>query len=394
MHKFQKNELMKVLFIGNLGNTGYRFVKWLRERGEQAVLALPENIKHERSLPEWEDPFLKRNYPEWIITYKEKKVPFLFPNKTLRRLSQNFDLILTTGKYIVPVMRLNKPIVFLPVGGDLTRIPFENDTLMQIVHASLYRKRIKRVTRIITDQEDCFWAARLLGQGDKIIRFPFLLDVETIKQNVNRGFLNELKERYRSYDWIFFNPTRKNMDPGMMDYKGSEKLLEAFHEFISNNPEANVRMISGLHGKDAHLFKNQVGQLGMEKHIDFIEHLNLPELHSYMALDNVVVFDQFTNNLNALGGIQREALSFGKLVVSSTDVATNEFVKAYGESCPLLSAFTKEQILARMLEIYSMSQEVYKDRSKDIQKWTESYLHWENRIDEFIDILYHINKIV
>jgi len=378
---------MRILFIGNLGNTGYRFVKWLRNRQQDAVLVLPGNIRHERSLPEWEDPEIKDNYPEWIIQYRERKLPFLIPNKKLRSLSRKFDLILTTGKYIVPVMRLKKPIVFLPVGGDLTRIPFENDTLMQVIHASLYRKRIKRVNRIITDQEDCVWAARLLGQGNKISRFPFLIDIHETSQNYNEQLLAKLKRDYHSHDWIFFNPTRKNMDSSAMDYKGSEKLLEAFETFISHHPGKKVKMISGLHGRDTEKFKKKVFQLGIGDYIDFIDHLSLPDLHSYLALENVVVFDQFTNNLNALGGIQREALSFGKLVISSTDIRTNEFIKTYGDSCPVIPAFNKKQILESMIEISDMDKNTYEEKSKEIRKWAEQHIHWENRIEEFSELL-------
>lgn len=177
------------------------------------------------------------------------------------------------------------------------------------------------------------------------------------------------------------------MDPGAMDYKGSEKLLEAFEAFILNNPGRKVRMISGLHGRDTEKFKKMVFQMGLGDYIDYIDHLSLPDLHSYLALDNVVVFDQFTNNLNALGGIQREALSFGKLVISSTDIRTNEFIKTYGDSCPVVPAFNREQILESMIEISAMNKKAYEERSRQIRKWAEQHIHWENRIDEFSEIL-------
>jgi len=62
---------MKVMFYGNAGNIGFRMVKWLRAKGHQAVLFIPRGETHERSLPEWEDPSLKSNYPEWIHEFED-----------------------------------------------------------------------------------------------------------------------------------------------------------------------------------------------------------------------------------------------------------------------------------------------------------------------------------
>jgi glycosyltransferase involved in cell wall biosynthesis len=381
---------MRILFVGNLGNTGYRFVKWLRQNEQEACLTFPSNIKHERSFPEWEDPRLQSNYPEWIIPYTEKKFPFLFINRELRSIASRFDIVLTTGKYIVPALALNKPVVFLPVGGDLTRIPFENETTLQVIHSHIYRSRFKKVKRILTDQEDCIWAARLLGQGNKINRFPFLIDMDSVKNNINTTLFEYLKNKYRDYDYLFLNPSRKNMDPRMMDYKGSEKVLYAFKEFISHKPVCSVKMISALHGQNAEEFKQMVFELDLDKYIDFTGHMNLPDLHAYMALDNAVVFDQFTTNLNALGGLQREALSFGKHVVTSTNVLTKEFAEAYGSNCPLLTARDSDEIFKRMMEICNTPLPEYSKQKERITSWARKNIHWENRISELVQILQEI----
>lgn len=378
---------MRILFIGNPGNTGFRFVRWLRERNVEAVLAIPSRLKGKRNLPEWEDVQLESSYPRWIVKFSDFFLPYIYPGFQLRKLAGNFDMILTAGEYIIPSLILNKPVAILPVGGDMTRLPFGSKSLKQEIHSLLFRKRIHKVSNIITEQEDIVWASKLLGQGDKVIRFPFLVDVDQLQENVNHSLLNELKDRYNGLDGIVFHPTRKNLDPGRIDYKGNDKLLRAFKQFRADYPEKQVFMVSGLHGRHVARYREMVQELGIEKYVEFIDHLSLPDLHAYMSLDRVAVFDQFTHNLNTLSGIQREALTFGKPVVSSTDTNSREFIEAYGKGCPLWTAFNEEEIYHSMEQLFDKPAEEWTQISNSAFRWTEKYLHWENRIDEFIGIL-------
>ena len=382
---------MKILFIGNQGNTGYRFVKWLRERGLDASLAIPKNSNLKRSLPEWQNPELKDGYPEWIIPFRENRYPYFFPNSRLKKISHEYDILLTTGMYILPVLKLKKPVGFLPVGSDITQVPFASDSIIEEVFSFLFRRRIKNVARIFTEQKDCIWAARLLGQGQKVEKVPFWVDVNEIKKNINKALLDQLKEKYSQYDWIFYNPSRKNLNPEKANYKGAEKLLHAYSRFIKDHPDEKVLLICGLHGDDVNVFKEKVDQLGLGDAVEFVEHMPLPDLHAYMSLENLIVFDQFTLDLTALGGVTREALSLGRITVTSTDVSASDFVEAYGKDCPLLPAFNEQQIYKRMEEIIATSPEVDSKKQK-IMNWAENHLHWEKRIDEFIWMLNNMHN--
>ncbi|GEM_PF-1597746 len=342
---------MKILFVGNQGNTGYRIVKWLNQAGVDATLLFPYNFNHSRSFPEWEDPQLKGRYPSWILTYRETRWPYLFLNPKIKKMARQYDLILTTGFLVLPVLRVNKPVVFLPAGRDLSQMPFWSGKLVARLHGLLYSRRIHKVRAILSEQEDCVWSARLLGVGDRVYRFPFLTDMDGIEQGINEDLRQQLLEKYRDYECIFFNPTRKNMDPGRMDYKGVDKLLMAYRRFMDLHPDKPVVMVSGLHGLHPEAFREKVRQLGLESYMEYTGHLTLPDLHAWLSLEKVVVFDQFSYNLNALGGLQREAMALGRLVVSSTDIRSREFVKAYGAGCPLIPAFDQGEIVAAMEKV-------------------------------------------
>jgi len=385
---------MNVLFVGNQGNTGYRFVKWLRASGINACLAIPKNSHLKRSLPEWQSPELKNSYPNWIIQFRESRYPYFRPNDKLKKISREYDILLTTGMYILPVLKLKKPVGFLPVGADITQVPFASDSILKEIYSYLYRKRIGNVTRIFTEQKDCVWAARLLGQGEKIEKIPFWVDVNEIKENINNLLLKELQQKYKHYDWVFYNPSRKNLNPEKVNYKGTEKLLSAYSRFLQEHPGKKIVMICGLHGDDVNVFKEKVEQLELGDAVEFVDHMPLPDLHAYMSLENLVVFDQFTIDLTALGGVTREALSLGRIVVTSTDVDAGDFVEAYGEDCPLLPAFNEQQIYRRMKEIIALSNPEVVSRKQKTMKWAENHLHWEKRVDEFIRMLNKMHKTV
>ena len=372
--------------MGNLGNTGYRFVRWLIECGVDATLLYPENFHHSRSHPQWEDPALKQHRPDWISTFRDGRFPYLFLNRKIKKMARSYDLILTTGFHVLPVLTLPKPVVFLPVGRDLTQMPFWCNTLVNELHGWLYRKRIKKVTRIVTDQEDCVWAARLLGTGNKIYRFPFLVDVRQIEQNINFSLKADLEEKFGHYHCIFFHPTRKNMDPSRVDYKGADQLLLAFRRFLDRHAGLNVLMVSGLHGLHVDAFRQRVRELDLEDHMVYREHLPLPDLHAWLSLPNVAVFDQFTHNLNALSGIQREAMALGRPVVASTDIHSRSFHQVYGPDCPLIPAFDEDDIY-RAMERLTLNPPAALWNATAVRKWVLKYVHYESRIHEFISVL-------
>jgi len=378
---------MRILFVGNQGNTGYRFVKWLISEGVDARLIFPSNFRHERSLPEWENPALEGSYPNWIMTYRESRYPYLIPNRRLKEEARHYDLILTTGFHILPALSLKKPVVLMPVGRELSQMPFWSDRLVHELHSYLYRKRANRISLILTDQEDCLWAGRLLGIADRVIRYPFLIDLEETEINVNKALKDKLQAQYGHYDAVFFHPSRKNMDARRVDYKGGEKLLRAYHELLARNGPLNVLMVSGLHGLEPDRFRSLAMELGLEGAIQWVGHLSLPDLHAWFSLDNVVVFDQFGHNLNALSGIQREAMAFGRPVVSSTDTGSREFKQAYGPGCPLIPAFEEQEILDVLLQHSNISGKPAEHDPAISRQWIRKYVDYRSRMDELMQML-------
>jgi len=405
---------MRVLFYGNSGNIGFRITQWLREVGIDAHLFISVGETNSRSLPEWENPELENNYPAWISVYKPPRFSpsillftsikefarglFFFrklhrltrfkPTSKVLKQSKNFDIVLTTGTNVIEAMHFSKPVIYIPVGKDITQVPFLSGSFREELFSYLYRQRIKNISSIINSQKDIIWAARLLQVGNRITRLPGLfVDVYKTEKNINHDFFKEIKNKYKDYDFVFINTTRKNLVPDKVNYKGNDKLLKAYKKFVDTNKSKKVLMLSGIHGHNAERFKEMVKDLKLEQHIEYLEHLSLPFLHAYFSLPNAIVFDQFTYNKDNLNGTQRESLALGRITVSSTDPSTDSFREAYGEDCPMIHASTMEEIYQVMEKVISFSPDDLKRKEKEIRQWTIKNLHWENRIQEIIRLM-------
>src|SRR6056297_2121730 len=405
---------MRVLFYGNNGNIGFRITQWLREKGIDAQLFISQDEVSSRNLPEWEDPALKNNYPDWIHVYKSPRFSptlllhssfyeflkglFFFrkmhrlknykPAKSVLKQIDKHDIVITTGTNVVEVLYSSKPIIYIPIGRDITQVPFSADSFRDELFSYLYRHRIKRISSIISCQKDIVWAARLLQVGNRVKKIPGLfVDVYKNEKNINKEYLQEINKKYKGYDFVFLNTTRKNLDPSKVNYKGNDKLLRAYKMFIATNQSKKVVMLSGIHGHNVEKFKEMVEELNLEQHIEYLDHLSLPFLHAYFSLPNAIVFDQFTYNKDNLNGTQRESLALGRITVSSTNPSTETFQKAYGKDCPVFYAYSEEEIYQAMKQVASFSNDYLKQKEKEIKKWTYMNLHWENRIHELINLM-------
>ena len=129
----------------------------------------------------------------------------------------------------------------------------------------------------------------------------------------------------------------------------------------------------------------------MEQYFDYVEHLSLPRLHAYLSIKNGIVFDEFSlDNQTGLGGLARECLCLGGILVNKSDINNDSFKRSYGENCPAFYAFDEETIYRQILRIVNMNDNHRTEIRKKAKEWAYKHLHWENRIDDYIDVLKRI----
>lgn len=311
------------------------------------------------------------------------------PPREIKKISRNYDLVFTSGRNIIPALNFDIPVVFRSLGSDMSRLPFSCGNLYQEALSYTLRKRIKKISCIIAQQEDTIWSARFLGALDKLRYFPIPVDVDAINANTDKDLLRELNEKYSSYDHVFFLPTRKVINPNHSAYKGTEKFLKAFKKLKHKHKNISIKVVSIMRGNDDGNFRKLINNMQLKKYFDYIEGvLPIYKLSAYMKIKNCVVFDDFGfNNKTHLTGISREALSVGAVVVDIVDTEHPHFKRLYGKNCPLLPADDEEAIFKQMERIISMDSIKLENIRERSISWAYKHLHWEKRIDELIDIL-------
>lgn len=379
---------MKLIFYGNQDNIGYRFCKWLRSLDYEIDLYIEENFSENRCLPEHDDPHIVNNYPEWIKKIRIYKLNSIFFPSQLKKKLKNYNILLTSGNYIIPALDADIPILFIPTGSDLNYLPFRNESLKGSFFSFIYRRRIIKVSAILVGQEDCVIATKFLGVYNKVERFSFPVDMVAYKRNKNNNLLHEIDTKFKDQDILFFNPSRKNLNVNDIAYKGNEKILFAFSKFLINNRNIKATLILGMHGADVSRFEDLIEELQIRSSCFLIPHLDLVELHTYLNLEKIVVLDQFAySTYNILGGLEREAICFGTPVISALNTQTAEFIQTVGPNCPLKTAFTVEEIYNFMIYFSKQSHKDREEFKKNSIAWAFKYLHWENRIHQITNIL-------
>lgn len=402
---------MKVAFWGNQGNVAYRLCKWLRERGVEVHLYMMK-YANERSYPEKIDPKIKGSYPEWITCYNNRglrgigslaSLSKLMMDKNLLQEVNSNDTIVSSGSLIYQSFLFKKPFIFLSLGGDLATQPFFKINSLNplaiidsYLISSLTKKSLRKCKKILTGQLNNLENLKKLKLEEKGEFFLFPEDCKANKSRIDKVLLQNLTERYRDNKLVFFMPSRLVMDKNDAAYKGSEKFLLATEMFFKKHPGVKVRVIVqdykysiAYAGKDSKKFRELVEKKKLESYYEYIPHLPYYKLLTYMSVPNFITFDQF-NNVGIWGGIGRECLSVGGILVSSYDA--NQIERGYGPGCPVFSATTPTEILSIMEHLIELDEDGIMYLRQKFENWALKYLHWENKIDEFIEILEGVKK--
>jgi hypothetical protein len=143
-----------------------------------------------------------------------------------------------------------------------------------------------------------------------------------------------------------------------------------------------------MEGSDASNFERLIKEMHLEKYFDYLRAaLPLYKLTAYMKIKNGIVFNDFGFSKTHLTGISREALSTGAILVDNVDIQHSHFKRLYGENSSILQANDEETIYKQMQRIVSMSPKELNLLREESLSWAYKSLHWENRIDELVEIL-------
>ena len=386
---------MKVAFVGNQDNNAYRICRWLREAGAAAHLYLIRQERGPRSFPEFVDTSLAGNYPDWIRQYDDKgRLSFLLPSKLARRVDREYDVVVTSGA--TGLLSANHfrhaPVVHLTLGSEVNDFPMRLFKLRAggprwQAAAWLMRRCLRRVNKIVTHG---FWpemrALAALGHLDKTVIWGFPEDARENRDRVGPELLAELNRACDACERVFVWLGRVNyLDKSDVEYKAPEVFLEAMRKLAIDDGR-DVRAIVGEHGKDIDEFKRLVAEQGLTGRVRFVPHMDYWKVLTHFSVTNGVVVDvPEMEHGHIIGGLVREALSVGAVVIAAWDEQLVGL--CYGEGCPVLRATDVNSCYAAMKHTADMSREELAALKQRSAEWADKHLHYERRIGELVSLL-------
>jgi len=282
---------------------------------------------------------------------------------------RQYNLIVAFGLGPVYASFADVPFVHYPYGGDLTLLPFQNDTI-----GALQRDALVKARSVIIGDPGYLDYLERLGIVSKAIFMPLMVDTDVYKPMATGECLALLDERLQEKiknRVTFFAPSRIDFQ-----WKGTDKALLAFYKLVEGRKD--VLMILSAWGNDYRKAREMIEALNLGEYTYFLPNvLSKKRLILFHSIADVVV-DQF--NLGAYGTCTMEALACGKPVIVDIDKARyGPYLKKLP---PVLYAKSEEEILEAMLEIAINKDNIREKMGRAAREWVTEIHGVESNFDK------------
>ena len=345
----------------------------MRARGHEAVLYY-EAGRHPQTFPEWEDPSIAVNRPEWIrpfrYDYALSESWVTAPPDLMEEFSQ-FDIIHAEDRALIWAQRTGKPYGWYPYGFDMQFYSFasfgfewhlvkKGSPLMPwyVTLPIRFRRAVAGAAFINNPLWMPSHSATLdllqeLSSPERIRAIPVSVDTELFSPGEGpdiNALLRKLGlDAQQPQGLTLFLPTRIIFAKGRDYNYGSDRLLQLLRKFADTGREFTLIVVS-KDSPDELLFKELVGQLNLRDHVIWI-----PMQQRHKLVDWYRVCDVVANEFGdgGFGSIAYEALSCGACLLTSWKVKTHSdptfFLPEYASWPPYLSADTDEEALKNLI---------------------------------------------
>lgn len=352
----------RIAFTGNIGNCHYAVVRALRSEGLDAHMFVGADDPLAWR-PETDDPELGAGYPEWIhegrwYGARDALKPWRAP---LVAALREFDVIIASGSTPAFVQFVGRPWCFFATGGDITVRPFPwtfrhrrghlSSQIGQGVVSAWQRRALRRADQLWIQPFAPFVdAVELLSIDPERVSdayFPLIVDTEMFAPRPPAETSDRpwVEAATTDTDFVVFSPTRLVFGDSAElrrsgQWKGSQTLLDGFAQFVERGVVDRPALVlpDWVLSDDVTLAKSRVREMGLERHVRFLEPprpdgFNRNELVDLYSVADVAV-DQFSSGW--FGLVSLEAMSCATPVVSRLDLPVIE--QLYGNDWEWLPA--------------------------------------------------------
>lgn len=385
---------MKLLCLGNGDNVGIRTYSWLKEEGH--------NVQLYRITAD-EDPLRGNPYlyieGEKIdndINIKSMNYNLLDIRKIslcgggiIQKINNTFDAVIITGGWhaLLFSRKIMLPKIFMPVGYEIHQkareyrgLPLNFDlvlnfrqTLRNYFYGWLTRNSLNRTKKIFDWFPPTVAINKSLGNEKKILYMAFGEDIKKNKSLLNTDLVEKLNDDTKQASKVFLWLSRVNFqDPNKANYKGADLFIRALESFRNQLESRELMVFIGEHGEEVDAFKDFVKKSSIHPYIQWVNHLDHPDLLSYLAINKGVLFTDFGDINAGISGIGRDGYSVGiPMVNSNTDEV---MIKQYTAPGPHIFAKSQEEIVSAMSYFINIGNEEFLDFKYKTLEYGKKYI--------------------
>lgn len=386
----------KIAFLGNPDNFGIRHVLWLRKLGYDACLYRSDEGKRGDITHYYPDYAL--NKPDWIrplsLNYKEFIQLFFFPKRAkafFKEINENFDCVWISGPMALVLSKfVHLPKLFIPVGYEVSYFASKRNRpikyylsqmspIMLLKDTFVYRqvKQIIYQMTLIVDWFECnLDVYRELNLIPKVKGYGVGDDCAQLKTLADRSLKEEILLEYQNCHRTLLWFSRLNFtNPEDPIYKGVEIFYEALEGMLDYLKDNKIRIIMGFHGEDKEAFYHAYGETELYQYIDWIGHLDYPQLISYLSIPNAIAFTDFGKYNTGISGIMRDALSMGVPIINNS--APEVMEQQYEGVAPRLYADNPVDIRSQIKSLSEMSDEEFNGLKAKTYAYALEHLNYD-----------------
>jgi len=378
---------MKIALICNMNNNFFSLVRYFRDMGLDAELLIMKS-EFEHFSPK-ADTFSKDylSYTRFLSWGKHNfcDVPKIQINNDLMK----YDYVFGCGSAPAYLKKISRILdVFAPYGSDLYEMPFwrfsniENyyrpiQTAKRNYHQfqGIQESRYICLTGVLPEFENI---AEKITVSDRIKKI-FIPMVYTPQYNPtsisnyynqSESFENFRKLR-RDFELLIFHHTRHQWKhvPNRWTYKGNEKLIKGFAEFLNIEGTPNSCLVLFEYGTDVDSSKKLIKHLGIEKNVKWFPKMERKEIMIGISFADIGAVDFGVSWMT--GGVLFEFLAMGIPTMQYREDEIHQ--KMFPELYPTINVNSAEDI-TKALVSYSNNPNYYIKLGEKGKQWHQEFI--------------------
>ncbi len=389
----------KVLCLGNMNNNFFSLARYLKDAGYE--VGLRTMLNEPAHFGPSADSYTN-DYESYTQRIRWSNMPSDYTGITRKQIKEDiggYDYFIGCGASPAFFHKAGiKLDIFIPYGSDLDVIPFlrrydyqkRRKLFKRWRLAVNQRKGIENASYVLFDytNDDCEAVFKRFDmKGERLLlSSPLLYLPEYSLDNINKYAQNcahyrRFQELRAGHSFIAFHHSGhwwKDL-PTELFYKGSDKIIEGFAQFVKDVPDALLVLFE--YGGDFEESKKLVKKLGIENNVAWFPKMPRKEIMLGLSMCDVGI-GEISRPWIMYGTISEMMAMAKPIVMNQADAAS---VKAYKTIYPVQQATNSEEVAAGLKYYHDNPDKAKQDGDANHRWITEELI--QTSLDKIISLI-------